>query len=134
MCIESARPDAVLTFVIDVSGSMREGDRLGMVKQALSILVGELRPTDSVAIVAYDRNAWVVLEPTQGWNQDQIPQFDQSFWRPVGTTNAEAGLTLGYDLAEETFVEGNINRVILASDGVANVGHTDAGRNPLAHR
>ena len=105
---------------------MREGDRLGMVKQALSTLVGELRPTDSVAIVAYDRNAWVVLKPTQGWNQDQILTSINRL-ETGGSTNAEAGLTLGYDLAEETFVEGNINRVILASDGVANVGRTDAG-------
>ena len=121
-----ARPDAVLTFVVDVSGSMREGDRLEIVKQALSTLVGELRSTDRVAIVAYDRNAWVVLEPTQGWNQEAILALINRL-KTGGSTNAEAGLTLGYDLAEASFVEGNINRVILASDGVANVGTTDAG-------
>lgn len=123
---EAARPDAVLTFVIDVSGSMREGNRIGMVRQALSTLVEELRPSDSVAIVAYDRNAWIVLDPTPAWNQDTILSAIDRL-EPGGSTNAEAGLTLAYDLAEATFVEGHINRVVLASDGVANVGATDAG-------
>ena len=123
---EAARPDAILTFVVDVSGSMREGDRIGMVKSALTTLVDELRTTDSVAIVAYDRSAWVVLQPTQAWNRDTIISAINRL-EPGGSTNAEAGLTLGYDLAEASFVEGLINRVILASDGVANVGSTDAG-------
>ena len=123
---EAARPDAILTFVVDVSGSMREGDRIGMVKSALTTLVDELRTTDSVAIVAYDRSAWVVLQPTQAWKRDTIISAINRL-EPGGSTNAEAGLTLGYDLAEASFVEGLINRVILASDGVANVGSTDAG-------
>ena len=123
---EAARPDAALTFVIDVSGSMREGDRIGMVKHALGTLVEELRPSDSVAIVAYDRNAWIVLEPTPAWDEDTIISAINRL-EPGGRTNAEAGLTLGYDLAEQSFLEGGINRVILASDGVANVGTTDAG-------
>lgn len=123
---EAARPDAVLTFVVDVSGSMAEGNRIGMVRHALSTLVEELRPTDSVAIVAYDRNAWIVLDPTPAWNQDSILSAIDRL-EPGGSTNAEAGLTLAYDLAEAAFAEGRINRVVLASDGVANVGATDAG-------
>ena len=123
---EAIRPDAALTFVIDVSGSMREGDRIGIVKSALITLVDELRATDTVSIVAYNRNAWVVLSPTQAWNRDVIISAINEL-EPGGNTNAEAGLTLGYDLAEEAFVAGNINRVVLASDGVANVGNTDAG-------
>ena len=99
---------------------------IGMVRQALSTLVEELRPSDSVAIVAYDRNAWIVLDPTPAWNQDTILSAIDRL-EPGGSTNAEAGLTLAYDLAESTFVEGHINRVVLASDGVANVGATDAG-------
>jgi Ca-activated chloride channel family protein len=123
---EAARPDTVLTFVIDVSGSMREGDRIGIVKSALITLVGELRSSDTVAIVAYDRNAWVVLEPTQAWDRDKIISAIDRL-EPGGSTNAEAGLTLGYDLAEASYQEGLINRVVLASDGVANVGTTNAG-------
>ena len=120
---ESARPDAALTFVVDVSGSMREGDRLEMVKGALGTLVDQLRPTDTVAIVAYDTSAWIVLEPTAVVNRDTILSQIETL-RPGGSTNAEAGLTLGYDLASRSFERGLINRVILASDGVANVGDT----------
>jgi Ca-activated chloride channel family protein len=123
---ETARPDAVLTFVVDVSGSMREGDRMGMVKGALATLVDELRPTDSVAIVAYDTSAWIVLEPTAAQSRDAITDAINRL-EPGGSTNAEAGLSLGYDLASSTFEKGLINRVILASDGVANVGSTSAG-------
>ena len=94
---EASRPDAVLTFVVDVSGSMNEGDRIGMVRYALTTLVGELRSTDTVAIVAYDRNAWVVLKPTQAWNQNTIISAIDRL-EPGGRTNAEAGLVLGYDL------------------------------------
>jgi Ca-activated chloride channel family protein len=91
---EATRPDAVLTFVVDVSGSMNEGNRIEIVRSALRTLVKELRPTDSVAIVAYDRNAWIVLDPTQAWNQDAILNVINRL-EPGGSTNAEAGLTLG---------------------------------------
>ncbi len=122
---EAARPDARLTFVVDVSGSMREGNRLEVVKDALRVLVDQLRPADSVAIVAYNTDAWVVLEPTyvsDGYRiVDSIDQLHAG-----GSTKAEAGLTLGYDLSDEVFESGMINRVILLSDGVANVGNTTA--------
>ena len=78
-------------------------------KSALITLVDELRSTDTVSIVAYNRNAWVILSPTQAWNRDMIINAIDEL-EPGGSTNAEAGLTLGYDLAEETFVAGNINR------------------------
>ncbi|MDH3498596.1 MAG: von Willebrand factor type A domain-containing protein [Acidimicrobiia bacterium] len=120
---ETVRPDAVLTFVVDASGSMREGNRMEMVKGALATLVDQLRPTDTVAIVAYDTNAWVVLDPTAAENRGLILDRIASL-RPGGSTNAEAGLTMGYDIAASTFESGLINRVILASDGVANVGDT----------
>jgi len=123
---EASRPDARLTFVVDVSGSMREGDRLEVVKDALRILVDQLRPTDAVAIVAYNRDAWVVLEPTYVTERYQIlDSIDQL--HAGGSTNTEVGLTLGYDLSDEVFESGMINRVILLSDGVANVGSTTAG-------
>jgi Ca-activated chloride channel family protein len=118
------RPDASLTFVIDTSGSMAREDRLGLVKQALSFLVDRLRSDDSVAIVEYGSDARVVLEPTRADDDDEILAAIDSL-EPSGSTNAEAGLRLGYSLAAEALREDGINRVILASDGVANTGDTD---------
>ncbi|MEL7155781.1 MAG: von Willebrand factor type A domain-containing protein [Actinomycetota bacterium] len=118
------RPDATLTFVVDTSGSMDRGNRLGLVKAALSRLVVELEPKDQVAIVTYSDGAEVLLPPTSVEDEGVILDAIDAL-RTTGSTNLEAGLTRGYDLANEAFVDGGINRVILASDGVANVGLTD---------
>ena len=120
------RKDVALTFVIDVSGSMDRENRLGLVKQSLALLVEQLRPSDSVAIVVYGSSARVVLEPTSGANQAEILRAITGL-HPDGSTNAEEGLRIGYDLALDAFKPGGVNRVILASDGVANVGRTSAG-------
>jgi len=117
------RKDVSLTFVIDVSGSMDRENRLGLVKQSLELLVEQLRPSDSVGIVVYGSDARVVLGPTSGAEQGEI--LDAIYrLRPEGATNAEAGLRLGYGQANRAFMPGAINRVILCSDGVANVGQT----------
>ena len=121
---DEARKDAALTFVIDTSGSMAREDRLELVKRALTLLVDRLARTDSVAIVTYGSDARVVLEPTSVRDADRIVDAIDRL-HTDGSTNAEAGLALGYQLAAGTFREGGINRVILASDGVANVGDTD---------
>ncbi|MDA1035999.1 MAG: von Willebrand factor type A domain-containing protein [Chloroflexi bacterium] len=118
---EDDRRDAVLTFVIDTSGSMGREDRLGLAKQSLLILLDQLRREDRVGIVSYGSSAKVVLEPTS--NQRAIRQAVESL-ESGGSTNAEDGLTVGYDMASEWFEEGKTNRVILISDGVANVGRT----------
>ncbi len=118
------RPDAALTFVIDSSGSMAREDRLGLVKRALTLLVDRLGPRDTVAIIAYGSDAQVLAEPTRVRDAYRILAAIDSL-RPDGSTNAEAGLALGYRMAADAFLEGGINRVILASDGVANVGDTD---------
>jgi Ca-activated chloride channel family protein len=117
------RPDAALTFVIDVSGSMAMENRLELVKESLGILVGQLRPRDTVAIVVYGSEARTVLRPTPIGEGEAIRAAIASL-HPEGSTNAEAGLLLGYDVARRGFREGGINRIILASDGVANVGNT----------
>ena len=118
------RPNASLTFVVDVSGSMAREDRLGLVKQSLALLVDALGRDDTVAIVVYGSEARVVLPPTRSTERDDILGAIGSL-HPEGSTNAEAGLVLGYQMAEAQFREEGINRVVLASDGVANVGATD---------
>jgi len=119
------RKDAVLTFVIDVSGSMDRENRLGLVKRALHLLVDELRPTDKVGIVVYGSNARRVLRPTSAAHRDEILDAINRLL-PDGSTYAEAGLREGYQMANRAFEKGAINRVILCSDGVANVGRTGA--------
>lgn len=121
----AARPSAALTFVIDVSGSMDQDGRLELVKQSIALLVAQLRSDDRVAIVAFSTNARVVLTPTPGDRRDQILGA-LSGLHPEDTTNAEAGLQLGYQLARAQFIENGINRVVMATDGVANVGSEDA--------
>jgi Ca-activated chloride channel family protein len=120
------RKDVSLTFVIDVSGSMEMDNRLGLVKQSLNLLVKQLHASDRVSIVIYGTNAEVVLEPTRGDDTYKITRAINSL-RPGGVTNAEAGLRLGYQMADEGFIHDGINRVILCSDGVANLGETEAG-------
>jgi len=117
------RKDVVLTFVIDVSGSMDMENRLELAKDALGLLVEELRPTDQVGIVVYGSRAHVVLEHTPVENAGRIRRAIDRL-RPEGSTNAEEGLVLGYSLAAEAFDPRAVNRVILCSDGVANVGNT----------
>ena len=120
-----ARPAASLTFVIDTSGSMQMENRLELVKDALRVLVGGLRADDSVAIVEFGSRARVVLEPTSAAEPEVILDAIDRL-TAGGSTNAQAGLELGYDLAVRGRRRGAVDRVVLASDGVANVGLTDA--------
>jgi len=119
------RQDVALTFVIDVSGSMDLENRLELVKRALELLVEQLRSSDSVSIVVYGSTARVVLQPTDGDDKGAIIEAIRSLY-PEGATNAQAGLNLGYQMAIKAFKADGINRVILCSDGVANVGETGA--------
>jgi Ca-activated chloride channel family protein len=123
---ERARPDAALTFVIDTSGSMAREDRLELVKDSLRKLVRALGRGDSIAVVAFSDDARVVLPPTRATDGDTILAAIDRL-QPGGSTNVEGGLRLGYSLARETLLgDGGIDRIVLASDGVANVGLTDA--------
>jgi Ca-activated chloride channel homolog len=120
------RPPAALTFVIDTSGSMASGERLETVKDALRTLVRALDRRDRVAIVTFGDDARLVLPSTSIVDARAILDAIDAL-RPGGSTNLEAGLRIGYDVARQTLTEAGIDRVILASDGVANVGLTDAG-------
>lgn len=117
------RKPAILTFVIDVSGSMNMENRLGLVKQSLEILLRELKEGDKVGIVVYGSNARVLLEHKSISEESEILKAISNL-NPEGSTNTEAGLLLAYKQAEKYFQANSINRVILCSDGVANVGTT----------
>ncbi|MFC7547726.1 von Willebrand factor type A domain-containing protein [Plantactinospora sp. GCM10030261] len=119
------RPDVALTFVVDVSGSMSEPGRLDLVQDALHTLVDRLRPSDSVAIVAFSSEARTLRGMTRAADADRLHAAVADL-RVRSSTNLEAGLTLGYEVAREGFRPGATNRVILLSDGLANVGSTTA--------
>ena len=119
------REDVSLTYVIDVSGSMDMENRLGLVKDALTLLVEQLGRDDYVSIVVYGSDARAILEPTSGRNKEEIIDAINRL-QPEGSTNAEAGIKLGYKMAMQGFIRDGLNRVILCSDGVANVGNTGA--------
>jgi Ca-activated chloride channel homolog len=122
---EEERKDANLIFVIDVSGSMGMDNRLDLVKRSLELLVEQMRPSDTVGIVVYGTDARVVLEPTSGADKETILRAINRL-QPEGVTNAEAGIRLGYRESMRAFKPDGINRVILLSDGVANMGETEA--------
>ena len=117
------RKDANLTFVIDVSGSMSYENRLKLVKKALTLLVDQLRPTDKVGIVVYGSRGRLVLPHTDLTQRSEILAAINAL-TPDGSTNAAEGLRIGYELAWRNASVNHINRVILCSDGVANVGNT----------
>ena len=119
-------PARNLVFLIDVSGSMASANKLGLLKQAMDLLIAQLRPQDKLSIVTYAGNAGLVLPPTSGKEKDAMRN---ALFRlePGGSTNGAAGIQLAYDIAEKAKIKGGINRVILATDGDFNVGTTSQG-------
>lgn len=114
-------PPANLVFLIDVSGSMAPANRLPMMIQAMKMLVRELGPEDRVAIVVYASATGLVLESTPGNQKAKInAALDQL--QAAGATNGGAGIQQAYAQAEQAYIEGGINRVILVTDGDFNVG------------
>ncbi len=115
------RGRANLVFLVDVSGSMDEPDKLPLVKRTLSILLDELRPDDTVALVVYSGAVGTVLEPTPASMRSVIQQAIDRLGAS-GSTNGEGGIRAAYELAQRHFEDQGINRVILATDGDFNVG------------
>jgi Ca-activated chloride channel family protein len=114
---------ANLVFVIDVSGSMAREDRLELVKKSLHLLLDQLTPADRVGIVVYGSVAQAVLEPISAVERGTIRHVIDDL-HTSGATNAEHGIRLGYQMAERMYEPDKINRIVLCSDGVANVGVT----------
>ena len=113
-----------LVFLLDVSGSMNSPDKLGLLKTSLKLLTRQLQEEDRVAIVVYAGASGVVLKPTPG-NETSVISAALDQLQAGGSTNGAAGIQLAYQLAEQSFVEGGINRVLLATDGDFNVGISD---------
>jgi Ca-activated chloride channel family protein len=114
-------PASNLVFLIDVSGSMRSTDKLPLLQQALTMLVGQLDARDSISMVVYAGASGVVLPPTHGDHKADILAALQQL-QAGGSTNGAAGIRLAYQMAQQNFVKNGINRVILATDGDFNVG------------
>ena len=115
------KPRSNLVFLIDTSGSMQSADKLPLLKNSFRLLVEKLGPDDTVSIVAYAGSAGTVLEPTKVADKGKIlAALDRL--EAGGRTAGEAGIREAYRLAEETFAEGGVNRIMLATDGDFNVG------------
>jgi Ca-activated chloride channel family protein len=122
----SETPPRNLVFLLDVSGSMESPDKLPLLKNALGMLTNELRPEDKVSIVVYAGASGLVLPATSGARQGEI-RAALGALEAGGSTNGGDGIRLAYKVAQENFVQGGINRVILATDGDFNVGTTSEG-------
>ncbi len=127
----SQAPANNLVFLVDVSGSMDQLNKLPLVKQAFKILIDNLRPMDKIAIVVYAGAAGVVLPSTAGSNKVEI-QAALERLQAGGSTAGAGGINLAYNVAKENFIVNGNNRVILATDGDFNVGvSSDAGLEKL---
>ena len=117
-------PASNLVFLVDVSGSMNAPNKIGLLKSALQMLTRQMTAQDRIAIAVYAGAAGTVLEPTAG---DQHAKIDAALQRlsAGGSTNGAAGIQLAYQLARQSFIDGGVNRVILATDGDFNVGISD---------
>ena len=116
-------PASNLVFLLDVSGSMNQDNKLPLLKSALKMLVENLREKDRVSIVVYAGAAGMVLPPTPGSDKQAIMEAMNKL-QAGGSTAGGAGINLAYKIAKENFVEDGNNRVILATDGDFNVGES----------
>ncbi len=117
------RPPCNLVFLLDVSGSMNQPNKLPLVKQAMKILLEQLGEKDRVAIVTYAGASGLALPSTPADRKRDIREAIDEL-RPGGSTNGAAGVQLAYDIAKANFIPGGANRVILATDGDFNIGVT----------
>ena len=123
---EDDRPPSNLVFLLDVSGSMSSHNKLPLLKEAMKLLTNQLGENDHIAIVVYAGAAGMVL-PSTACDDDQAILEALDRLQAGGSTAGGAGIQLAYETATANFIEGGINRVILATDGDFNVGTTDQG-------
>ncbi len=114
-------PNSNLVFLLDVSGSMDSQNKLPLLKASLRVLLDQLREQDKVSIVVYAGAAGVVLKPTSGNNKDKILSAINNL-NAGGSTAGGQGIELAYKIAQENFIKGGNNRIVLATDGDFNVG------------
>ena len=118
---QAASKGSNLVFLIDVSGSMNSSDKLDLLQDSFATLLESLGPNDRVSIVTYASGEEIVLEGAHGDDERSIIKAIYKL-RADGSTNGEAGLKQAYEVAERNFIEGGVNRIIMASDGDLNVG------------
>lgn len=119
-------PPSNLVFLIDVSGSMGQPEKLPLVKSSLHLLVEQLRPQDKISIAVFAGSANLILGPTSGRDKDTILNVVDNL-QAGGSTNGEDGLQLAYKTAEDNFIKGGNNRIIVTTDGDFNVGTSNDG-------
>jgi Ca-activated chloride channel homolog len=120
------RPLSNLVFLLDISGSMGEPNKLPLVKQSMHMLLNQLTESDKVSIVVYATDTRVWLPPTSGDQKYKIGSAIDSLVAG-GSTNGASGIQLAYQMAQEGFIKKGVNRVILATDGDFNMGITNRG-------
>ncbi|MEO8498415.1 MAG: YfbK domain-containing protein, partial [Planctomycetota bacterium] len=121
---EAERPASNIVFLLDVSGSMQDANKLPLLKQAMKLLTDQLSESDRVSIVTYAGNAGLALDTTNGESKQTIRDAIDAL-NANGSTNGSAGIQLAYEKATQSFIKAGANRVILATDGDLNVGVTD---------
>lgn len=114
-------PPTNLVLLVDVSGSMGDAEKLPLLKESMARIVKGLRAEDRVSIVTYSGVEEVVLKGASGDDAEAILGAINGL-EAAGSTNGEAGLSMAYRVAEETHIEGGVNRIVMASDGDLNVG------------
>lgn len=119
-------PPSNFVFLIDVSGSMTDYNKLPLVKSAMKLLVDQLRPVDHVSIVTYAGNAGLKLPSTAGDQKIKIKDAIETL-EAGGSTAGGAGIKLAYNIARANFIKGGNNRIVLATDGDFNVGASSDG-------
>lgn len=120
---QEKRPSLRLTFLVDISGSMSSADKLPLAQRSMHMLIDSLRDDDSVSLVTYAGAVRKILPPTYGDDKRAIHDAIDRLMAG-GSTAMSSGLDLAYEQAWESFKEGAENRVVILSDGDANVGNT----------
>ena len=116
-------PASNIVFLIDVSGSMQDTNKLPLIKEAMSLLIEQFTKKDRISIVTYASGVQTILNGASGNSQREINKALEKLIA-YGSTNGGDGIKMAYDVAEENFIKGGVNRVIICSDGDFNVGLT----------